>query len=254
MPALVSIGVAGGLGPRTIARIAAAAEAAGFHGLWVNDTPGGDSIAALSAAAAVTSTLTLATGVVPMDRRPASTIAATARDLPQDRTVLGIGVGGARSGSLALMRASIDALREAISARILVGALGPRMRELAAKDADGPLLSWLTPAAAAAQADSAHVIRPSAHVALYVRTALDDAARLRLDEEADRYASYPAYAANFARLGFAASDTVIVPDAASDGIRGYRAAVDELVLRAITPTDDVAAYERFVAGAAALLA
>lgn len=254
MPALVSIGVAGALGPVAIAEIAVAAEAAGLHGLWVNDTPGADSIAALAAAAAVTSTLTLATGVVPMDRRPAATVAAAVRDLPQDRTVLGIGAGGARIGSLALMRASVDELRSATSARVLVGALGPRMRALAATDADGPLLSWLTPPAAAAQAEAAHGIRRDTYVALYARTALDDAARPRLDEEAARYGTYPAYAANFARLGFGPDDTVIVPASAADGIRRYRAAVDELVLRAITPADGVTDYEDFIARAAALLA
>ena len=74
--ARLSIGVAGSLGPERIARIAGAVEAAGFHALWVNDTPTGDALAAIAAAAEATDRLVLATGVLPVDRRPAAQIAA----------------------------------------------------------------------------------------------------------------------------------------------------------------------------------
>ena len=84
---VVSVGVAGALGPEAIARIAAAVEQAGFHALWVNDTPHGDSIAALSAAAAATERLTLATGVIPLDRRPPGEVAEAIRaaGLPESK-------------------------------------------------------------------------------------------------------------------------------------------------------------------------
>jgi alkanesulfonate monooxygenase SsuD/methylene tetrahydromethanopterin reductase-like flavin-dependent oxidoreductase (luciferase family) len=249
--ALVSIGVAAALGPARIAPIAAAVEAAGFHALWVNDTPGADALAALAAAAETTDSLTLATGVLPLDRRPAADIAATVRNLPQHRLVLGIGSGGTRAGALALVRAGVATLREATTARVLVGALGPRMRALAAAEADGPLLSWLTPDAAAQQAAEARAAGSSA--SLYVRTALDDAAAARLEDEVARYGSAPAYAANLARLGITAGDTVLAPGTFADGIRRYRDAVDEVVLRAIVPADDEADYLRFIEEAAARL-
>ncbi len=251
---LVSLGVAGALGPDAIARIAAAVEAAGFHALWVNDTPGGDSLAALAAAARTTERLVLATGVIPVDRRPADEILRGLADLPAERVVLGIGSGAARAGALALVRDAVARLREGGPSPILVGALGPRMRELAAADADGPLLSWLTPAIAAEQAAEAHGMAPGTHAALYVRTALDPAADDALARESAAYASYPRYAANFARLGIAVGDTVL--DAASVKARlpEYRAAVDEVVLRAITPTGDVDAAIAFAASAARLLA
>lgn len=249
--ALVSIGVAAALGPDRIARIAAAVEAARFHALWVNDTPGADALAVLSAAAEVTQKLTLATGVLPVDRRSAADIAAEVRDLPQERLVLGIGSGGARVGALDLVGAGIATLRSETTARVLVGALGPRMRALAVEEADGPLLSWLTPDAAAEQAAEARA--EGGYAALYVRTALDDAASARLAEEAARYGSYPAYAANLARLGIAAEDTVLAPATFADGIRRYREAVDEVVLRAIVPEDDESDYVRFIEQAAALL-
>ncbi|MGL1765637.1 hypothetical protein ACSTIQ_00010, partial [Vibrio parahaemolyticus] len=60
-------------------------------------------LAALAAAARVTRTLHLATGVVPVDRRPAAQIAAEVASLalPLDRLTLGIGSGIATEGALA---------------------------------------------------------------------------------------------------------------------------------------------------------
>jgi len=252
----LSIGVAATLGPHLIAQIARVAEDAGFHSLWVNDTPDGDAIAALGAAARATDRLRLATGVVPLDRRgPAEILEALDRaGIPDERLVLGVGSGAARTGQLALVADGVARLREARSAQIVVGALGPRMRRLAAREADGLLLSWLTPAAAAAQREEALAERETTRTHLYVRTAFDVGARDRMLREADRYASYPNYAANFARLGFGARDTVLPAPGTRDvaeRLGAYLAAVDEVVLRAIVAEDDFAEYEAFVTEAAA---
>ena len=40
MTAVLSLGIAAAAGPDLAERVAPAAEAAGFHALWVNDTPG----------------------------------------------------------------------------------------------------------------------------------------------------------------------------------------------------------------------
>jgi hypothetical protein len=88
---------------------------------------------------------------------------------------------------------------------------------------------------------------------LYVRTALTAEAGGRLAEEARRYAGYPAYAANFARLGIRAEDTVLDHDTFADRIPRYRDAVDEVVLRVIAPTDSVDDHVRFVERAGELL-
>ncbi|WP_159501670.1 LLM class flavin-dependent oxidoreductase [Microbacterium sp. 18062] len=254
----VSIGVAGSLGPERIARIARSVQNAGFHALWVNDTPDGDAIAALGAAARATDGLALATGVVPLDRRPPADVlrALTLAGVPDERLTLGVGSGAARTRQLALVRDGVARLREGRSARIVVGALGPRMRRLGARDADGVLLTWLTPGAAVEQRDDAHTENPAARACLYVRTALDHAGRERMLREADRYAGYPNYAANFARLGFDAGDAVLPPPGGEPDPAGvtptlsaYLAAADEVVLRAVVD-DDPAAYERFVADAA----
>jgi hypothetical protein len=88
---------------------------------------------------------------------------------------------------------------------------------------------------------------------LYVRTALAAEAAGRLAEEARRYAGYHAYAANFARLGIRAEETVMDHDTFSDRILRYRDAVDEVVLRVIPSTDSVDDHVRFIERAGELL-
>ena len=256
--AVVSIGLAGTLGPKAIAAIAPAIEDAGFHALWVNDTPDGDSLEALAAAARVTDRLKLATGVIPIDRRPPDEIArAVARlGLPESRLFLGIG-SGRLADPVQPVRDALATLRESTAARIVVGALGPRMRRLAATESDGLLLNWLTPDAAIHQTDELRLVAPEAWVALYVRTAVEAAARGRLEDEASRYGAIPTYAANFARIGATARDTVLPQpgdgDDAAPGLRAYRGTADEVVLRAITAGDEVADYLAFVKRAATLI-
>lgn len=246
--AAVSLGLAGSLGPEAVAQIAPAVESAGFDTLWINDTPDGDALAALAAAARVTDRLRLATGVIPVDRRPADAIAADVASLglPLDRLTLGIGSGMAKQGALARVTEAIAVLHEAGVPRVLVGALGPKMRRTGAELAEGVLLNWVPPVEARAQAEALHAIAPAAHIAVYVRTAIVPAARERLDAETALYASFPNYAANFARMGVTAADTTIrdVTELA-DALEAYRAAANEVVLRAIVPEDTVEAYVEF---------
>ena len=254
----VSIGVPGALGPAAVAELAPHVERRGFAALWVNDTPGGDAIAALAAAGAVTTRLRLAAGVVPVDRRPAGEILRAVRDsrLPETRLTLGIGSGADRQHPLRRVGDAIAELRAGTSAAVVVGALGPRMRQLAAEAADGVLLNWVTPEVAAEQVAAARAARsPAARGIAYVRTIVDDGARPALEAEAERYAAVPAYAANFTRMGVRPIDTTLPGPAGdlADGIAAYRAGVDEVVLRAITPTGSVAELVRFVESVAALL-
>ena len=245
----VSLGLAGALGPEAVARIAPEVERAGFHTLWINDTADGDALAALAAAAGVTERLHLATGVVPVDRRPGHVIAeeVASVSLPLERLTLGIGSGIPKEGALARVRDAIDALHGAGIPRVLVGALGPKMRRTGIERAEGVLLNWVPPVEARAQTAALHEISPGAHVAVYVRTAIVPAARDRLDAETARYASFPNYAANFARMGVDAADTTIRDVTELSGaLEAYTAATDEVVLRAIVPEDTVEAYIDFV--------
>lgn len=254
----VSLGVAGALGPGILGPLAAVVERAGLHTLWLNDTADGDSLAGLAAAAEQTSTLVLATGVVPVDRRPAAEIADAVRtlSLPAERLVLGIGSGGRRAGALDAVRSAARFLRDDTGARVMIGALGPRMRRLAAEESDGVLLNWLTPGAAGEQASALHGRRPGTHVALYARTALDPDALAARDEQARLYAGIPAYAANFSRLGFDATDTLLPrgDEPLREGVAAYVRAVDEIVLRAITARPTLDDNVRFVEETVRLLA
>lgn len=252
----VSIGIAAAaLALDDVAALARRVEDAGFTALWVNDTPDADALAVLASAAAATERLALAVGVIPVDRRPAAAIFAEVGrlGLPIDRLTIGIGAGRMRRGALHAVSAAAGELRATLPGRVVVGALGPRMRRLGATDADGVLLSWLTPEIAAEQARDAHDERADAHAALYVRAAVDDAARDRLADEAAKYSRVPAYAANFDALGIAADDTVVRPDGAADRLDAYRAAVDELVLRAVPAGDGLDAHLAFVDGVRDLL-
>lgn len=247
MRAAVTIGLPGTTHHDTLRALAPRLERLGFGGLWLNDVPGGDSLAGLRVAAEVTERIRLATGVIPLDRRPVAKLALAG--LPAERTTVGIGSGGARH-PLAVVADGIAELRTRTDAAIAVGALGPKMRRLAARQADAVVLNWLTPTAAARAMDD---LRRDAgdriggvRGVLYVRTITDGAARSALQREADRYGSYASYAANFARLGVRPIDATIDRGAT---LAAYDV-VDEVVLRAITEGGTLAELERFVDEAA----
>lgn len=247
----VSIGVPGALEAPVVRELAARVESLGFRGLWINDTPTGDSLAGLAAAAESTSRLVLGTGVIPVDRRPAGEIARGISDLDASRLVIGIGSGGAKD-ALSRVAAAVSELKDATTAPVLVGALGPKMRRLAAEKADGALFNWLTPAAAAdAMAQLERDASGAVRGVLYARTITEEAARSALEAEAAAYASYPSYAANFERIGATALETTIDHSQLASRVGEYTSVVDELVLRAITPTGSLDDLLRFVETVAA---
>lgn len=240
-----SIGLAGATDLDLLRRIAPLVESLGYRALWINDTPGGDSLAALAAAAEVTTTLGLATGVIPLDRQGGAAIAERVRDLPQHRVRVGIGSGAARHG-LGMLEAGVSELRAGCDAPVIIGALGPRTRALAARIADGILFNWLTPNTSA---EAMQKLRSDAggrrvEGILYARTIAEPAARAALEAEAERYGSSGSYAANFARLGITPLATTIdLTDAESADAFD---AVDELVLRAITASGSEAETVRLL--------
>lgn len=252
-------GVAGALPHDIVRQLAPAAEAAGYHTFWVNDTPTGDGLASLLAAAEVTSTIQLGVGVIPLDRKPAATIARQVEDLglPQERLLLGIG-SGSQKGGLQRVWDGARELEQALQAVIIVGALGPKMCALAGGGSDGVLLNWLTPGYVAPSAvlvmeAAVEAGRPRPLVLGYVRTALGAAAQKVFAEEAARYGSYPAYAANFTRMGTPAEGTAVVGDNAAEiqaGLDRYRTELDETVVRAITGEESAAAYMALLEAAA----
>jgi alkanesulfonate monooxygenase SsuD/methylene tetrahydromethanopterin reductase-like flavin-dependent oxidoreductase (luciferase family) len=245
----VSIGLVSTTPPEVVRALAPRVERLGFTTLWINDIPGGDSLAGLRAAGEVTSALGLASGVIPLDRRPVDSLDLAG--LPAHRLTLGIGSGRVTDHPVAFVRAGLAALRDVTDAPVVVGALGPRMRRLAAEEADGVLLNWLTPEAGSVTAGELRRdarTRP-VRATLYVRTIVDEAARSALDHESARYESVPAYAANFERLGFGAADATI--DHSARLGEYVDADLDEIVLRAMTPSNSLAELEAFVESTAA---
>jgi alkanesulfonate monooxygenase SsuD/methylene tetrahydromethanopterin reductase-like flavin-dependent oxidoreductase (luciferase family) len=231
-------GITAAVGHEVLSELAPEVERLGYTSFWVNDMPGADGLASLGVALAVTSQIDLGVGVIPLDRRPASTIAASVRELglPLDRLILGVGSGNARK-SLALVREGVAALKTEVAARVVVGALGPKMSAVAGEVADGVLFNWMTP-------QHIETLGPSVRGALmaYVRCALLPESQARLTEELDRYSGISHYSDHRARMGATALDTCVVgADAVTlqPGIVRFETVLDETVVRAITPDDSL---------------
>jgi alkanesulfonate monooxygenase SsuD/methylene tetrahydromethanopterin reductase-like flavin-dependent oxidoreductase (luciferase family) len=251
----LGFGIVGALDLETVRAIAIRAEELGIHSLWVNDTPGGDSLARLEIAASVTSSIQLATGVISVERKPATQIIEEigARGLPLDRIVIGIG-SSAPPSPLQRIETHLQILKDALDVPIVVGSLGPKMRRLGAERSNGLLFNWLTPEHAASTAREMRLQAEAAGnapvvAATYIRTALGPEALPRLKDEAAKYSSIPSYAANFSRLGITAMETAVHADDEAgivSGIAAFDGAVDHAIVRAITPNDDLDHYLRLL--------
>jgi probable F420-dependent oxidoreductase len=267
-------------------------ESAGFTSLWTNEASGRDALLLCQAWAAATTDLEVGVGVVPIwTRSPAqlAMAAATLQEASGGRFLLGLGVSHpatmgpwhgvevvkprtAAAETLEILRQlgageTVDVVGEVRSSsrfrlritptpppiRRYLGAMGPRMLELAGTDADAALLNWCS---AAEVGRAGERIRQAAvaagrgpdevEVATYVRVAVDDDRELALTalaREIGRYCALPAYAAHFQRQGF--GDAVArVKDAhrAGAGAAGLAEALGHEALEALgwagTPGDD----------------
>jgi alkanesulfonate monooxygenase SsuD/methylene tetrahydromethanopterin reductase-like flavin-dependent oxidoreductase (luciferase family) len=236
-----------GVAPDLVRAAAREAEALGYGSFWVNHPGPVDGLAALVPAASESRRLELGVGVIPLHTRGPGSIAdgVRAHALPLDRLLLG--VGSPNPGALRRVREGVAALRAALPVRIVVAALGPRMCRLAGEVADGVLFNWLTPEHARRSAGwvregAAAAGRQPPRLAAYVRVALGPPARARLAEEAARYAAIPAYAEHFARMGAPPLETAVAaerPDAVPGALAAWEAAVEDVVVRAITADDSV---------------
>jgi alkanesulfonate monooxygenase SsuD/methylene tetrahydromethanopterin reductase-like flavin-dependent oxidoreductase (luciferase family) len=254
-----SFGIEGALPSAVVGELARAAEASGYRTLWTNDTPDGDGLAALRAAADATGTIGLGVGLLPLDRVPAARIVERVGrlGLPVGRLRIGLGAGAA-SGGLARVRRGVPVVAKGTGAAVVVGALGPRMCQLAGEVADGVLLDWPTPASVGTArervADGARSSgRAAPRVAGYVFTALGPAGVGRLRAEAAYYASVPAYAAHFARAGADPLDAAVHADTRPrlrERLAVYDAVLDEVVVRAVVDAPSASAYLRVLDAAA----
>lgn len=222
-----------------IDRIAEQVEARGYRSFWVNHPPDDDGFRPLGRAAAATSRIPLGTAVVPIGAVPPEAILRRVAEtgLPAGRLRLGIG-SGAGPAPLHRVARALDYLRQRTSAELVVGALGPRMRKLAAERADGVLLNSVTPALASAaareiraDAQAAGRPRPGVYVNVLVGVGADQIAELQ--NSAAFLARLPVYAAHFSRTGLHAAQTQIAAERLSELPRlldAWRDTVDEIVL------------------------
>ncbi|HZT10266.1 MAG TPA: LLM class flavin-dependent oxidoreductase [Actinomycetota bacterium] len=210
-------------------------ESLGYRAMFMPEVGSRDVLAALTGIAGETAELLLGSGVLPLPGRSPQLLAqagATVQDRSNGRLILGIGAGPAARGALDRLRATVAMLRDAFAGEtattpegepfrlalvpaspppIWIAALGPRAMRLAGAVADGVLLNWCTPervararveldeGAAAAGREPAEV-----SVGVYVRACVHadaEAASLAVRAAAAQYASYPAYARQFARMG-----------------------------------------------------
>jgi len=221
----------------TIANLVRQGEALGYDSVFLPEIDGRDALVTLAALAGETETLVLGTGVIPMaSRTPMLTAmaAAAVHERSGGRLVLGIGTGPAVPGALDRLRDLVATLRHLFAGdavefggrtlqlslvpdgrvSIWISALGPRALSLAGEIADGVLLNWCTPervpSAREAIARGAEAVgRDPSHVrvAVYVRAALgasEQESMRALQAAAGTYASYPAYARQFALMGLEA--------------------------------------------------
>ena len=202
--------------------------------MFLPEIAGRDALVALGALAGETEELRLGTGIIPMSSRTpmlTAMAAAAVHERSLGRLVLGIGTGPAVPGALDRLRELIATLRRLLAGDpvevggrmlrlslvpeepvpIWVSALGPRAMRLAGEVADGVLMNWCTPErVATARADVRQAAEAAGRdpsdvtVAVYVRASLgasDEAPMRALQAAAGEYASYPAYARQFALMG-----------------------------------------------------
>jgi alkanesulfonate monooxygenase SsuD/methylene tetrahydromethanopterin reductase-like flavin-dependent oxidoreductase (luciferase family) len=222
------------------ASIVSQAEALGYRALFLPEITGRDAVTTLGQLAGESQTLRLATGVLPMtSRSPMLTAmgAATVHERSGGRFVLGLGSGPAVPGALERLRGLIVQLRGLFSGEeieidgrrfrltlrtpspvpIWIAALGPVAVRMAGEVADGVLLNWCTPervvkarAQLAEGAGDAGRDASDITVAVYVRAAIggdDEASMAALHAATAEYAGYPAYARQFADMGFGGATT-----------------------------------------------
>ncbi|MGH2595228.1 MAG: LLM class flavin-dependent oxidoreductase [Actinomycetota bacterium] len=252
------------------AGLAREGEALGYAGVFLPEIAGRDGLVALGALAGETERLLLGTGVIPMKARTTMLTAmgaATVHERSSGRMLLGLGTGPAIAGALDDLRASVVALRRLFAGErielagrtlqlslviedpvpIWISALGPRAMRLAGEVADGVLLNWCSPervAAAGGQlregAEAAGRDPASITIGVYVRASLgaDGTGALRaLQAATGAYASFPAYARQFAAIGLEDAARA----AAAAHAAGHPDEVPEALVRAICLAGDPAA-------------
>jgi F420-dependent oxidoreductase-like protein len=257
----------------------------GFASYWLSQISGPDALTALAVVGAETPRIELGTSIVPLYGRHALVLAAqalTANAAAGGRLVLGVGpshrpvvegmFGESYARPFTRTREMLSALRpllrgeavdlqgeevrvrgriaiEAKPVPVLVAALGPRMLELAGRDADGTVLWMVGPNTlrahiaprirdAAAKAD-----RPAPRIVAGVAVCVTDdasSARAFAEQRLRVYGTLPAYRAMLEREGVAGPQELLVAGSESlvrDALAVYaEAGATDLRAGALCPT------------------
>jgi probable F420-dependent oxidoreductase len=228
------------------------AEQRGYDTAWTAEVSGQDAFTTMALIAQSTTRLRVATGVVPIQTRTPLVLGMTVATLGHvapGRIALGLGVSspvivsqwhGLPFGKpLGQMREAVQIIRQVLAGervsfegqhynvrgfrltlpplpqpvRIYLGALGPRMLELAGEIADGVLLNWLAPETVAdclkhLEAGARRGGRTLAdfEIAAFIRTCVtedEEPARQWLARDITGYTTVDAYAAFFRNAGYA---------------------------------------------------
>jgi probable F420-dependent oxidoreductase len=243
--------------PAVVADEAQRVESLGFSTLWRSGN-----LPMLDAAVRATTSIPVATGIIPVDSVPAADVITTYNALQRDhpgRFIVGLG-GAHGARPLETLNAYLDALDDAgltADSRVLA-ALGPNMLAVARDRSGGayPFLvtpSYVTDARAALGADK------TLAVLLMVAPTDREAARQAAATPLDFLTKVGGYRRNLLRQGFSESDIDDVSDRLLDGITAwgdldaiasrvaeYRAAgADQVVLRILGTDDEQAWQARF---------
>ncbi len=246
-------------------------ESLGYSTLWLPDTIGRDPFAHIAWLGSQTDTLQFATGIANIFHRhpgPMRQAANTIAEQTKGRFVLGLGVS---HGPLVAGLRGLDYSRPLTTMRnylatmatqpysgltsdqeplVLLAALGPKMLELAATDADGAHPYWTTPEHTARARDT---IGPDALLCVEQKVVLctdAEVAREVANQQIERYASLPNYRNNWKRLGFTDDeieqrahrfvDAVVVwgdEDAVRNGVQAhYDAGADHVCVQPVNPS------------------
>jgi alkanesulfonate monooxygenase SsuD/methylene tetrahydromethanopterin reductase-like flavin-dependent oxidoreductase (luciferase family) len=229
--------------PQAVAGAAQRIEERGYRSAWVNHPPDADGIGVLARMAEATTRITVGTAVVPISAVPPQSILRRVDEtgLPPERLRLGIG-SGSGPRPLRRMAEAVGYLRSRAPAELIVGAVGPRMRELAATQADGVLLSAVTPDMARSAAEEIRALakaagRPLPGVYAVVLTGVGAGQLAEMKRSAAFLSGLPPYAAHFRRTGIRPEQATIAASRIGELPRlldGWRDTVDEVVLMPVS--------------------
>lgn len=232
--------------------VAVLAEQLGYETFWVNGSPHEGAFNILQSVAEQTS-FDLGVGVFPLTRISGAELVAEVRDrgLPQGRLWLGVG-SNRKPGALAEVREAAKLVRSQLDSRFVMGAIGPKMTELAGEIADVVIFTWWIAAEVQRsrvhlEAGAAGANRDVPTVVSFIRSALLPEAAEAVVDRAAVYSAIPHYQAVFDRNRMSAEETIVTGSNREElaaGISREESVLDESVVRAIPAAPTVEALAR----------